>query len=150
MPTSDKNIWMDDEGEKTTLAQKDSQKGTIPRIYRPITCLPIMRKILNAQIIEEIYYSLECRGLFPEEQKGYHKGTTGTDDQQCIDKNTLIEVKIWQKNVAMAWIVNKKAYDQVLKSIEYRMSENVRNIWQNHKLYRKSSEKWKVELAAGG
>ena len=31
-----------------------------------------MRKILIAQIREEIYYSLIRRELFPEEQKGYH------------------------------------------------------------------------------
>ena len=37
-----------------TLIQKDLTKGTAPNNYRPITCLPLMRKILTAQIREEI------------------------------------------------------------------------------------------------
>ena len=58
---------------KTTLIQKDPSKGTASNNYRPITCLPILRKILIAQIREEIYYSLKSRVLFPDEQKGCHK-----------------------------------------------------------------------------
>ena len=42
-------------------------KGTTPNNYRPITCLPMMWKILTAQIREEIYASLISRGLYPEE-----------------------------------------------------------------------------------
>ena len=58
---------------KTTLIQKDPNKGTAPNSYRPITCLPVMWKILTAQIKEDIYYSLTRRSLFPEEQKGCRK-----------------------------------------------------------------------------
>ena len=54
---------------KTTLIQKDPLKGTASNNYRPITYLPIMWKILTAQI-REIYYSLISCGIFPEEQKG--------------------------------------------------------------------------------
>ena len=42
---------------KTTPIQKDPSKGTAPNNYTPITCLPIMWKILKAQLKEEIYYS---------------------------------------------------------------------------------------------
>ena len=63
---------------KTTLIQKDPRKGTAPNNYRLITCLPMMQKILTAQIREEIYYSLTSYGLFPEEQKGCCKGSRGT------------------------------------------------------------------------
>ena len=35
---------------KTTLIQKDPSKGTAPNNYRRITCLPMMWKILTAQI----------------------------------------------------------------------------------------------------
>ena len=44
--------WMT-EGN-TTLIQKDLSKGTAPNNYRPITCLPMMWKILTAQIREKI------------------------------------------------------------------------------------------------
>ena len=40
---------------------------------RPITCLPIMWKILKAQIRLEIYNSLMRCGLFLEELKGCRK-----------------------------------------------------------------------------
>ena len=43
---------------KTTLIQTDQSKGTVPKNYRPITCLPMMWKILTAQVRGEIYYSL--------------------------------------------------------------------------------------------
>ena len=39
---------------KTTLIQKDPSKGITPQHDRPITCLPMMWKILTAQIGEEI------------------------------------------------------------------------------------------------
>ena len=39
------------------IFQKDPLKGTAPNNYKPITCLPMMWKILTAQIREDIYYS---------------------------------------------------------------------------------------------
>ena len=55
--------------ENTTLIQKDSSKGTAPINYRHINYLPMMWKILIAQIREEVYYSLTSRRFIPEEQK---------------------------------------------------------------------------------
>ena len=92
--------WMSK--EKTTLIQKDPSKGTSPNNYKPITCLPIMWKILKAQISEEIYYSLTSRGLFPEEQKGCCKGSRGTAELLYIDQHILNESKTRRKSLAMA------------------------------------------------
>ena len=78
---------------KTTLIQKDPSKGTIPNNYRPITCLPMMWKILTAQIREEIYYSLTSRRLFTDEQKGCLKGSRGTAELFYIDQHILNESK---------------------------------------------------------
>ena len=99
---------------RTTLIQKDPNKGTAPNNYGPITCLPLTWKILTAQIKEEIYYSLTSRGLFPDEQKGCCKGSRGTAELLYIDQHILNENKTRQKNLAMAWIDYKKAYDMVL------------------------------------
>ena len=52
---------------KTTLIQKDPNKGTAPNNYRPKTYLLMMWKILTVQIMDGIYVSLISRGLFPEE-----------------------------------------------------------------------------------
>ena len=100
---------------KTTLIQKDPSKGTAPNNYRPITCLPMMWKILTAQIREEICYSLTSRGLFPDEQKGCRKGSRGTAELLYTDQHTLNESKNTE-NLAMAWIDHKKAYDMVPQS----------------------------------
>ena len=76
---------------KTTLLQKDPSKGTAPNSYRPITCLPMMWKILTAQIREEIYYSLTSCRLFPDEQKGCCKGSRGTAELLDINEHILNE-----------------------------------------------------------
>ena len=99
--------------ERTTLIQKDPNNGTASNNYRPITCLLIMWKILTAQIKEETYYSLTSRALFPDEQKGCCKGSRGTAELLYIDHHTLNESKTGRKNLAMAWINNKEAYDMV-------------------------------------
>ena len=78
---------------KTTLIQKDPSKETAPNDYRPITCLPMMWKILTAQIRKEIYYSLTSRGLFPDEQKGCRLGSRGTAELLYLDQHILNESK---------------------------------------------------------
>ena len=100
---------------KTKLIQKDPSKGTAPNNYRRITCLPIMWKIITAQIREKIY-SLTSRGLFPDEQKGCRKGFRDTAELLYIDQHILNESKTRRKNLTMAWIDNKKAYDMVPQS----------------------------------
>ena len=87
---------------KTTLILKDPSKGTAPNNYWPITCLPMIWKILTAQIREEIYYTLTSRGLFPDEQKGFRKGSRGTAELLYIDQHILNEGKNRRKNLVMA------------------------------------------------
>ena len=78
---------------KTTLIRKDPRKETVPNNYRPITCLPMMWKILTAQIRVKIYYSPTSRGLFPDEQKGCRKESRGTAELLYIDQHILNESK---------------------------------------------------------
>ena len=87
---------------KTTLIHKEPIKGTAPNNYRPITCLPMMWKILTAQIRKEIYNSLISRGLFPNEKKGSRKGSKGTAELFYMDQYILNESKNRRKNLAMA------------------------------------------------
>ena len=76
----------------------------------------MMWKILTAQIRKKICYSLISRGWFPSEKKGCRKGSRGTAEFICIDQHILNESKTNRKNLAMAWIDNKKAYDMVPQS----------------------------------
>ena len=110
----------------------------------------MMWKILTAQIRENIYYSLTSRGFFPDEQKGCCKGSTGTVELLYIDQHILIESNTRRKNLAMAWIDYKNAYDMLPQSWilhclkMYKMSHEVINFIEQ------TMNTWRVELTAGG
>ena len=40
---------------KTVLRQKDPAKGSAVNNYRPISCLPLMWKLMNGMLAEKIY-----------------------------------------------------------------------------------------------
>ena len=60
---------------RTVLIQKDPAKGVQASNYRPITCLPMMWKLLTGIMGEKLYHHLERNGLFKDEQKGCRKGS---------------------------------------------------------------------------
>ena len=95
---------------RTALLQKDKSKGNIASNYRPITCLPLMWKLLSDVIADQIYRHLGQQKLLPEEQKGYRKRS---NDLLYIDRAVLREVNSRKNNLAMAWIDYKKAYDML-------------------------------------
>ena len=78
---------------RTVLCQKDPQKGNTADNYRPITCLPLMWKLLTGVIAEEMYNYLEREKILPEEQKGCKKGSRGIKDKLLIDKTVLKDCK---------------------------------------------------------
>ena len=110
----------------------------------------MMWKILTAQIMEKIYYSLTSRGLFPDEQKGCCKGSRGTAELLYIDQQILNESKTRKKNLAMAWIDYKKAYDMLPKNWilyclkMYKISHEVINFIEQ------TIKTWRGKLTAGG
>ena len=96
---------------RTSLLQKDKSKDNVASNYRPITCLPLMWKLLTGVIAYQIY--LDQEKLLPEEQKGCRKGSRGTNDLLYIDRAVIKEVKSRNKNLAMALIDYKIAFDMV-------------------------------------
>ena len=70
-----------------------------------------MWKLLTSILADEIYDYLEKKMLLPEEQKGCRRKSKGTDDLLFIDKMILREVRMRKKNLAVAWIDYKKAFD---------------------------------------
>ena len=86
---------------RTSLLQKDKSKGNVASNYRPITCLPLMWKLLTGVIADQIYAHLD-QELLPEEQKGCSKGSRGTNDLLYIDSAIIKEVKSRNKDLAMA------------------------------------------------
>ena len=135
---------------KTVLCLKDKEKGAIVSNFRPITCLPLMWKLLTGVLADHLYDHLDEKDLLPVEQKGCRRGSRGTKDQLLIDKAVIRNSKRRQTNLAMAWIDYKKAYDMVPHSwIEksmnlFKVAKNVEN------LVSKSMNQWNTELTASG
>ena len=133
---------------KITLIKKDPSKVTGPNNYGPIICLPMMWKILTAQIRENIRYSRTSRGLYPDEQKGCRKGSRGTAELLYVDEHIINESKTRRKNLGMAWIDYKNAYDMVPQSLiihclkKYKISHEVINF------IIKTMKTWRVQLTA--
>ena len=50
---------------KTSLLQKNKSKGNVASNYRPITCLPLMWKLLTGVIADQIYAHLDQETLSP-------------------------------------------------------------------------------------
>ena len=134
----------------TILCQKDISKGNAVENYRPITCLPLMWKLLTGVIAEEMNTYLEGENLLTNEQKGCKRKSRGTKDQLLIDKTVLKDCRKRHTNLAMARIDYKKAYDFVphswIKECMELMgiAENVREILE------KSMKQWKLSLTSNG
>ena len=133
---------------KTNLIKKDTVKGAALTNYRPIMCLPMMWKILMAQIREKIYYSLISREIFLDKQKGCRKRTRGTEDLyiQINTSSTKVKTKR-KKNLAMAC---KKAYDMVPQSWIQHCLKMYKIPDQVVQFIEKTMGTWKVELTAKG
>ena len=58
---------------RTALLYKDKNKGNIASNYRPITCLPLMWKLLLGVIADQIYGHLDQQKLLSEEQRMQEK-----------------------------------------------------------------------------
>jgi len=99
---------------RTVLIMKDSENGAVAGNCRPITCLPVMWKVLTGIISDKLYEFLCIGNVLPDEQKGRRKGSQGTSDKVFIDKMVLREAKSRKKNLAMGWIDHyKNVYDMI-------------------------------------
>ena len=99
-------------------------------------------------IADQIYGHLDQRKLLTEEQKRCRKRSRGTNDLLYVDRAVIREVNSRKKNLAIAWIDYKKAYDMVRPSwIKecldlFEVAENIKSLPIN------SMEKWRVMWCA--
>ena len=96
----------------TSLLPK-SKDTMLPNKYRPICCLPTTYKLLTGMIADAIYEHLERWQYLEEEQKGCIRQRQGTKHQLLINKSILEDCKRRARNLSMAWVDYKKAYDIV-------------------------------------
>ena len=98
---------------RIALVQKDKNKVNVTSEYRPVTCLPIMWKLLTGIISERLYNYLEETNTIPHQQKSCRRKCKGTKDQLLIDKMVMMNSKRRKTNPSMAWIDYKKAFDMI-------------------------------------
>ena len=135
---------------RTVLIQKDVNKGRAPGNYRPITCLPIVWKILTSILSDEIYGYLEGSDLLGDEQKGCRRGYRGTKDHLMLDKVILRDCKQRKTGLAMGWIDYQKAYDLVPHSWITETLEMVGVAEGVRKFLCRSMKEWTTNLECGG
>ena len=117
---------------------------------KPITCLPLMWKVLNRYYFRGYVLFHGKRKLIPEEQRGCRRKSRGTKNQLLIDKTILKDCRKSRTNLAMAWIDYRKAYDFVphswiLECLDMLgIADNVINVLE------KSMKKWKLLLNSNG
>ena len=138
---------MDDKGENNLLMQKDKEKGKAASNYRPITCLPLIWKLLTG-VIAKVFGFLDTNLLLPQEQKRCRRKSRRTNDLLFTDK-IMREIKMRKRNLSMAWIDYKKADDIVPHS---RIIDCLETVGINEKIRRllaESIKSWQVELISG-
>ena len=135
---------------RTVLIPKDPAKGNTPFNFRPITCLPLMGKLMTSMISDKIYEHMAEKNLLLWKQKGCTKGGRETNEQLVIDKAPMKDSKARLTNLTMGWIDNRKAYDMVPHTwihecLEmYKVDEKIRHMMRN------SMKTWRTVLECNG
>ena len=60
---------------RTVMCINDMKRGNVADNFRPISCLPIMWKLLTGVIADNLYEFLEENQALPFEQKGCKRGS---------------------------------------------------------------------------
>ena len=123
--TDDFPLWLS-EG-KTTLIPKpgeftsDNQRpitclNTLYKWFTPVfwfTCLNTLYKWFTSSLLVPIDNHLDKFNLMEREQRGAKKGCSGTMDNLLIDRMVTQDCHRRNRNLCMAWIDVRKAYDSV-------------------------------------
>ena len=135
---------------RTVSCQKDRTKGNAVDNYRPISCLPLIWKLLTGIISEHLCRFLEEEKILPKEQKGCKTNSRGTTVQLLSEKAVLRDCKMRGTNLVMAWIDYQKAYDMtpyswISECLEViGVAENTKDFLVNN------MNKWKLGLMSNG
>ncbi|XP_044751668.1 uncharacterized protein LOC123311664 [Coccinella septempunctata] len=116
-----------------------------PKKYRPITCLPTVYKFLTGVLTKHIWRHVNKHQILSREQNGCRKNAQGCKELLTIDCLITKQAKKKMRNISIAWIDYKKAFDSVphswlLKILKlYGVSQNIINLleylmktWRTH------------------
>lgn len=91
-------------------------KGNItpdPKQYRPITCLPTVYKILTGILTKHLWKHVNKFNILASEQNGCRRDAQGCKELLTIDYLITKQAKKKLRNLSIAWIDYKKAFDSV-------------------------------------
>ena len=134
---------------RTVLCQKDQTKGNAVDNYCPISCLPLMWKLLTGTVSEHLYGFLEkIRRYYTKRKKDCKRNSRGTKDQVLLEKSVFRDCKRRSTNLAMAWIDYCKAYDMIPHSWISECLELFGVAESTKKFLVNSMNNWKLELTS--
>lgn len=84
-----------------------------PKKYRPITCLPTIYKILTGTITRHLWKHVNANNILAKEQNGCRRNAMGCKELLVIDSIITKQASRKLRNLSMAWIDYKKAFDSV-------------------------------------
>ena len=98
-------------GGKTSLISKLGEFSS--KNHRPITCLNTTYKWFTLCLLKPIDDHLNECDLMEGEQRGAKEQCSGTIDNLLIDRMVCQDCQRGRRNLCMAWIEVRKAYDSV-------------------------------------
>ena len=96
---------------KTSLLPKPGEFSS--ENQRPITCLNNLYKWFTSCVQGPMDDHLGEHELMENEQRGAREGSSGTTDNLLIDKTVTLDCHRNRRNLSMAWVDVKKAFDSV-------------------------------------
>lgn len=121
---------------KTIMIPK-SKDSTKPENFRPITCLNTCYKIFTSIITQKVSAHIDKYNVLCKEQHGCRRHAKGCKEALIIDSIIASQAKTRNRNISIAWIDYRKAYDSVphswLKSILeiYKIDTKLRIMLEN-------------------
>lgn len=84
-----------------------------PKNFRPITCLPVIYKIITSIIEGKISEHVVNNSILASEQNGCKKGSKGSNECLIIDMILTKQATKNKRNISIAWVDYQKAFDSV-------------------------------------
>ena len=130
---------------RTVLIPKAGSTGS-PDQYRPITCLNTMYKLFTSVLTRILMHHVSSKNLLPEEQKALRSKTRSYLDALVIDAAVAQESKTYRRNLSVAWIGYKKAYDMVPHQWLHAARKSIRAPKQVRRTVRRLATKWETSI----
>ena len=131
-------------GQTTLIGNKEPTQN--PSNYRPISCLPVIYKILSSIVTSRMSQNIDANKIIPNEQKENASHTYGTIDKLTINKMVMDNIKLKQQNISTEWIDYKKTFDSalhdcIIETLSIRKFDTITT-----KFLRKTMNNWKTSL----